>query len=129
VSTTQRPQRPRPKIVERLEAQRERHHERSRVVRALFVLAGFTLLAGGVAMTVLPGPAFVVIPIGLAILSLQFTWAERLLERSLEEAARAQEKAAATTTTQRVLTGAAAVLAAAAVAAWAFWGDIPLLPV
>ena len=31
-------------------------------------MAGFTLLLGGMAMLVLPGPAFAVIPIGLAIL-------------------------------------------------------------
>jgi uncharacterized protein (TIGR02611 family) len=123
------PARPRPKIVERLEAQRERYQERSRIVRAAFVIAGFTLLLGGLAMLVLPGPAFVVIPIGLAILSLQFTWAERLLDRSLEEAAKAQQKAAETTTAQRVFTAVAATLAAAAVVAWAIWGDIPLLPV
>jgi uncharacterized protein (TIGR02611 family) len=121
--------RPRPKIVQRLEAQRERYHQRSRIVRAAFMIAGFTLLLGGIAMLVLPGPAFVVIPVGLALLSLQFTWAERLLDRSLEEAAKAQQKAAETTTAQRVCTGVAAALAAAAFVAWAIWGDIPLLPV
>ena len=121
--------RPRPKIVERLEAQRERYHERSRIVRLAFIVAGFTVLVGGVVMLVTPGPAFVLIPIGLAILSLEFTWAERLLDRSLEEAAKAQKKAAETTTAQRVLSGIAATFAVAAVAAWAYWGDIPLLPV
>ena len=121
--------RPRPKIVQRLEAQRERYHERSRIVRLAFVIAGFTLLLGGIAMLVLPGPAFVVIPIGLALLSLQFTWAERLLDRSLEEAAKAQQKAAETTPAQRVLSGIAVAAGAAALAAWAYWGDIPLLPV
>ena len=121
--------RPRPKIVQRLEAQRERYHERSRIVRFAFAIVGFTLLLGGIAMLVLPGPAFVVIPIGLAILSLEFTWAERLLDRSLEEAAKAQQKAAETTTAQRVFTGVAAALAGGAFLAWAIWGDIPLLPV
>jgi uncharacterized protein (TIGR02611 family) len=124
-----RSERPRPKIVQRLEAQRERYHERPRVVRVLFVLAGFTLLLGGIAMLVLPGPAFVVIPIGLALLSLQFTWAERLLDRSLEEAAKAQQKAAETSKTQRILTAIAVALGAAAVIVWAIWGDIPLVPV
>ena len=95
----------------------------------LYAVAGVTLLLAGIAMLVLPGPAFVVIPIGLALLSLEFTWAERLLERSLEEAAKAQQKAAATTRTQRVLTGVGGVLAAAAFAAWAYWGDVPVLPV
>ena len=123
------PQRERPRMVQRLEAQRERHRDRAKVVRALYVAAGLTLLLGGIAMLVLPGPAFVVIPIGLALLSLEFTWAERLLDRSLEEAAKAQQKAAETTTTQRVLTGLAFALAAAAFAAWAYWGDVPVLPV
>lgn len=116
-------------MVRRLEAQRATHRDRPRVVRVAFVLAGLTLLLGGIAMLVLPGPAFVVIPIGLAILSLEFTWAERLLERSLLEAAKAQRKAAETTTAQRVLTGIAAALLAGAVAAWAILGDIPLVPV
>ena len=119
----------RPKLVERLEEQRDRHHERSRVVRALYAVAGVTLLLTGLAMLVLPGPAFVVIPIGLAVLSLEFAWAERLLDRSLVEAAKAQRKAAATTTTQRVVTGVAGALAAGAFAAWAYLDDVPILPV
>ena len=119
----------RPRIVERLEAQRERHRGRARLVRAGYAVAGLALLLAGIAMLVLPGPAFVVIPIGLAVLSLEFRWAERLLERSLLEAARAQEKAAQTTTAQRVVSGAAAVLAAGAFGAWALVADVPVLPV
>ncbi len=33
----------------------------------------------GIAMIVLPGPAFIVIPIGLAILGAEFAWAQRWL--------------------------------------------------
>ena len=86
------------------------------------------ILVGGVVMLVTPGPAFVLIPIGLAMLALEFTWAERLLEKSLEQAQIAQEKAAQTTTLQRVL-GALAGLAAlaACIVAVLLW-DIPLLP-
>ena len=48
--------------------------------RRLIVIAiGFTILAAGIAMVVLPGPAVVVIPIGLAILATEFIWARRLL--------------------------------------------------
>jgi len=89
---------------------------------------GITILVAGLAMLALPGPAFVVIPIGLAILSLEFTWAERLLERALVQAERAQEAAAQTSTAQRVITGAAAALAAAALVAWWAIGDIPVIP-
>ena len=118
-----------PKFVTRLRAQREQHRDRSRVVRGLFVLVGFTLLLAGLAMLVAPGPAFVVIPVGLAILSLEFRWAENMLERSLEQADRAAQKASETTRTQRLLAAIATALGVAAVAAWAIWGDIPLLPV
>ena len=45
------------------------------MARALFVVAGFTLLLAGIAMLVLPGPALAVIPVALAILSLEFAWA------------------------------------------------------
>src|SRR3954468_9262136 len=116
-------------MVERLRNQRERHLERPRVVRALYIVVGVTLLVGGVVMLVAPGPAFVVIPIGLAILSLEFTWAERLLERSPKQREKAKAKAAQTTTTQRVITGVAVALAAGALVAWAIVGDIPVLPV
>ncbi len=129
MATETPPQRQEPKFVTKLRAQRDQHRERSRVVRVLFVLVGFTLLLAGIAMLVAPGPAFVVIPIGLAILSLEFTWAERALDRALEEGEKAKQKAAETTTTQRVLTGVAAALAAAAFAAWAILGDVPVLPV
>jgi uncharacterized protein (TIGR02611 family) len=85
-------------------------------------------LIAGVIMLVTPGPAFVLIPIGLAMLSLEFVWAERLLEKSLEQAQIAQAKAAQTTRTQRILVGIATALAIAAfVLAWMWW-DIPLLP-
>lgn len=116
-------------MVERLREQRERHLERPKVVRALYVVVGVTLLLAGVAMLVAPGPAFVVIPIGLAILSLEFTWAERLLERSLEQAEKAKRSAQETTTTQRVVTGIAVALGAGAIVAWGIVGDIPVLPV
>lgn len=52
--------------------------------RLVVVVIGFTILAAGVAMIVLPGPAVVVIPIGLAILATEFIWARKLLVRAKE---------------------------------------------
>jgi uncharacterized protein (TIGR02611 family) len=128
VSTPPRERRE-PKFVTKLRAQRAQHRDRSRVVRLVFVVVGFTLLLAGVAMLVTPGPAFVVIPIALAILSLEFTWAENLLDKSLEQADKAAQKASETSRTVRILTAVAAVLAIAAVyTAWMHWGDVPLLP-
>jgi len=49
------------------------------VRRVVMIVAGFTILVAGIAMVVLPGPAVVVIPIGLAILAIEFIWARKLL--------------------------------------------------
>jgi tellurite resistance protein TerC len=49
-------------------------------IRRIAVLAvGGTVLAIGIALIVLPGPAFIVIPLGLAILAMEFAWARRWL--------------------------------------------------
>ena len=118
-----------PSLVERLREQRARHRRRPLVVRVLYIVVGFTLLAAGIAMLVLPGPAFVVIPIGLALLSLEFAWAENLLDRALEQGEAAKRKASETTKTQRVLSAVAIALGVGAGVAWAIFGDIPVLPV
>lgn len=49
--------------------------------RVIVAVVGFTLLLVGVAMIVLPGPAFIVIPLALAILASEFVWARRLLNK------------------------------------------------
>lgn len=54
--------------------------------RIVIALIGGTVLIIGLAMTVLPGPALVVIPAGLAILGIEFAWARRWL-RTLREKA------------------------------------------
>jgi tellurite resistance protein TerC len=53
-----------------------------RIARKVAVaVLGTTVLAIGLALLVLPGPAVVVLPIGLAILATEFLWARKLLER------------------------------------------------
>jgi tellurite resistance protein TerC len=47
---------------------------------AIGVIGGTVVLVG-VAMLVLPGPAFIVIPAGLAILSVEFAFARRWLRK------------------------------------------------
>lgn len=53
--------------------------------RIVVTVVGFTVLLVGIAMTVLPGPAFVVIPIGLGILGLEFAWARVWLRKIKEK--------------------------------------------
>jgi uncharacterized protein (TIGR02611 family) len=56
--------------------------ENIKVVRRVIVsVVGATVLLIGVALLVLPGPAFIVIPIGLAILATEYAWARRWLKR------------------------------------------------
>ena len=49
--------------------------------RALVLLLGSSVLLIGLAMVVLPGPAIIVIPLGIAILALEFAWARRWLKK------------------------------------------------
>ncbi len=118
-----------PDLVRKMRAYKERHVRRPKPVRWLFAAVGFTVLTGGVAMLVLPGPALAVIPIGLFLLALEFQWAETWLERSIHHADRAKQKAAETSRLTKVLTAVATGLGIAGVVAWALVGDIPLLPV
>ena len=56
-----------------------------KVARRIAILAvGSTVLAVGIVMIVAPGPAIVVIPIGLAILGGEFAWAKIWLRKLRE---------------------------------------------
>jgi tellurite resistance protein TerC len=48
-------------------------------MKLIVIVVGFTILVVGIAMILLPGPAVVVIPVGLAILASEFLWARNLL--------------------------------------------------
>ena len=56
-------------------------YERSlkQLKRLVVAVIGITILVIGIAMIVLPGPAIVIIPVGLGILATEFAWARRLL--------------------------------------------------
>ena len=51
-------------------------------IKKIFIaIIGFTILIIGISMILLPGPAIIVIPIGLAILATEFVWAKLLLRK------------------------------------------------
>ena len=50
--------------------------------KPVVAVIGGTVVLIGVAMLVLPGPAFIVIPLGLVILATEFLWARRWLKRA-----------------------------------------------
>ena len=56
--------------------------------RIVIAVVGATVLLLGVIMIVTPGPAFVLIPVGLAILSIEFAWARRWLRKVRETISR-----------------------------------------
>jgi uncharacterized protein (TIGR02611 family) len=116
------------RMKERLAERREAHLQRGRFYRIGFTIVGATVTLAGIAMLVTPGPALVIIPIGLAMLALEFAWAERMLDRALDHAEIASRKAAEASRRQRILAGIATALAVgAALAAWLLW-EIPLIP-
>ena len=53
-----------------------------RIRRVIVAVIGGTILLLGIAMIVLPGPAIVVIPLGLAVLGTEFIWARHWLGRT-----------------------------------------------
>ena len=52
------------------------------VKRLTMAAIGFITLGVGIAMILLPGPAILVIPLGLSILATEFVWAKKLLEKT-----------------------------------------------
>ena len=52
------------------------------VKRLVVTVFGGTIFVIGLALLVLPGPAFVVIPLGLAVLATEYVWARRWLKRA-----------------------------------------------
>jgi Putative transmembrane protein (PGPGW) len=58
------------------------HLDRMPVVRkVVYSVIGLTVLLLGIAMVVLPGPAIIFIPLGLAILASEYAWARRIIRR------------------------------------------------
>ena len=50
----------------------------------VFVIGG-TILLLGIIMILTPGPAIIVVPLGLAILATEFIWAKKLLHKIKEK--------------------------------------------
>ena len=116
--------------IAKLHERRGRHRQRHKVVRALVAAAGAVITLAGVVMTgPVPGPGFLIIPVGLALLALEFTWAERLLERAVLWSDRAKEQAANRSRGQKIAAGVLTVLALAGAVTAAMLWDIPVVPV
>ena len=67
--------------------------------KLIVAVIGVTILLLGVAMVVLPGPAFIVIPVGLGILATEFAWARRAVRRARVMIAKARGRESGKTRT------------------------------
>lgn len=88
------------------------------VFRVVWVVVGATIVVAGLAMTVFPGPAFIVLPVGMAMLAAEFTWARRLLEVGIDRGVDAKRRVQAAGTMARLLTTLAMLCLAGAVLAF-----------
>jgi uncharacterized protein (TIGR02611 family) len=82
-----------PTFAARLDERKRRHRERSRLYRILFAASGIAVFVVGIVMLVLPGPGLLVSATGLAMLALEFVWAEQLLLRLTTKLQRARRRA------------------------------------
>jgi uncharacterized protein (TIGR02611 family) len=117
------------RFLEGVRERRERHLERSRIIRVVVALFGFLVVLAGLAMLVLPGPGLLVIAIGLGTLALEFVWAERLLERTVDKMEEAADTVKRSSRKQQALGVALLALVAGGLVAAAVLWDLPLLPV
>jgi uncharacterized protein (TIGR02611 family) len=62
------------------------------VKKASVAIVGFTVIIIGCALLILPGPGILVILAGIAILALEFEWAQRHLEKSKQALTKAKTK-------------------------------------
>jgi uncharacterized protein (TIGR02611 family) len=117
-------------MVDRMRARRERHRERNRLIRLAMAIFGFLVVLVGLAMLVTPGPGLLVIAIGLGILALEFAWAERLLERTVDKLEDAGRTVRKSSPLQRAaVAGVLLAIGAAAVVFAALAWDLPFVPV
>ncbi|MEX2212349.1 MAG: PGPGW domain-containing protein [Gaiellaceae bacterium] len=119
------------RTIERIREQRERHKQRGRLFRLSFAVFGFSVLVGGIVLSLpfVPGPGIVLIGAGLAILALEFAWAERLLERVLDQIERAGERASGASRARKAVIVAATVAGVSMLVAAVLIWDVPGVPV
>ena len=117
------------RFVEGLQERRARHKERHHLIRVAAAIGGFLVVLLGIVLIPLPGPGLLVVAVGLAVLALEFAWAEQLLEKTVDRLGEAGERVKHASPVGQVAVALLGVLAAAASLIVAYTRDIPLLPV
>jgi uncharacterized protein (TIGR02611 family) len=116
--------------IERLRERKERHKQRGKIYRAVWVVIGCVVILGGLALSLpgIPGPGLVLVAVGLGMLALEFDRAERLLEKVLVRLERLSDRAQSAPRSQKIVAGVLVAGAmAAAIVAVVVWG-VPFFP-
>lgn len=79
------------RVEERIDAAYDVYERQNKIVRTMWVAVAVLLVLAGLAMIVFPGPAAVVIPLGLSMLAAVFGWARRLLVLSVRTSMKARK--------------------------------------
>ncbi|MFN2555435.1 MAG: PGPGW domain-containing protein [Nitriliruptorales bacterium] len=108
------------RVEERIDAASDVYERQGKIVRAVWIAVAILLVLAGLVMIVFPGPAAIVIPLGLSMLAAVFGGARRLLVRSIRTGVKAK-KVLENADTQIRLLGVAALtsLVAAVIALFA----------
>jgi uncharacterized protein (TIGR02611 family) len=117
------------RFVEGLQERRARHKERHHHIRVAAAIGGFLVVLLGIVLIPLPGPGMLVVAVGLAVLALEFAWAEHLLETTVDRLGEAGERVKRASPVGQAAVALLGVLAATASLIVAYTWDIPFLPV
>lgn len=115
---------------------RRRRHSNPAVAltrKVVVTTVGTAVMLAGIIMLVTPGPAFVLIPVGLAILATEWDWADRWLQKAKDQARKAKAKSDALAPKVRrrrlLLFAAAFVLVVGAVTAYVVTSGWPAVAI
>ncbi len=79
-------------IQRRVRTVQQHYHHGGPALRAVWMVVALVVIVGGLAMIVLPGPATIVIPIGLAMFAVRFRWAQWALRQVIDRGVRLQRR-------------------------------------
>ena len=117
--------------IQKLRERKRRHKRRSKTYRIGFGAVGFALVLVGLVLSLplVPGPGFLLVFVGLAMLALEFDRVERVVEKLVDRVDKLEDSAKSASPLQRTVAIVGAVVVVAAVVAAAVLWDLPLLPV
>ena len=91
--------------IQKLRERKQRHKQRSKAFRLVWLIVGIVLLLAGMVLSIplVPGPGFLLIFVGLAMLALEFDRVERLVEKLVDRVDLLEESAKKSSPLQRAL--------------------------